>query len=69
MKKLFSAVSLDCLEIDPAPGRGMIKGYTDEWLKAADTRPIPLTTLDEYLEYRFADIGISYVYSVSVSLF
>ena len=68
MKKLFSAVVLDCLEIDLAPSREMIKCYTDAWLKVADTRPIPFTTLDEYFEYRSPNSGVPYVYSgVSVS--
>jgi hypothetical protein len=68
MKKLFSAVVLDCLEIDLAPSREMIKCYTNAWLKVADTRPIPFTTLDEYFEYRSPNSGVPYVYSgVSVS--
>jgi hypothetical protein len=62
MKKLFSAVVLDCHEIDPTPSRDMIECYTNSmWLKVADTRPIPLTTLDEYFEYRGPDSGMAYV--------
>jgi hypothetical protein len=36
MKKLFSAVVLECLEIDPATGRDMMKCYIDK-LKVIDT--------------------------------
>jgi hypothetical protein len=61
MKKLFSAVVLECLEIDPTPSYDMIKCYTNMWLKVADTKPMPLTTLDEYFEYRCPDSGMPYV--------
>ncbi|KAN0083195.1 Isoprenoid synthase domain containing protein [Elaphomyces granulatus] len=59
MKKLFSAVVLDCLEIDLAAGRDVMRCYTDDWLKVLHTSSIPFTTLDEYFKYRFGNAGIS----------
>jgi hypothetical protein len=69
MKKLFSAVVLDCLEIDLAAGRDVMRCYTDDWLKVLDTSSISLTTLDEYFKYRFENVGLRYVYPINVSLF
>ncbi|KAJ5904908.1 Terpenoid synthase [Penicillium subrubescens] len=58
MKKIYSAVILECLDIDLQSGLDMMKSYSDQWLKVVDAHPMPqFTTLDEYLEHRIKDSG------------
>ncbi|KAJ0422911.1 isoprenoid synthase domain-containing protein [Aspergillus carlsbadensis] len=58
MKKIFSAVVLECLEIDIDSGLDMLKSYSEQWLEVVDVHPIlDFTTLDEYLEHRIKDSG------------
>lgn len=58
MKKIYSAVILECLDIDLQSGLDMMKSISDQWLKVVDAHPIPqFTTLDEYLEHRIKDSG------------
>ncbi|KAL2862293.1 bifunctional terpene synthase/polyprenyl synthetase family protein [Aspergillus lucknowensis] len=58
MKKIFSAVVLECLEIDLQAGLDMMKSYSAEWLRVVDGHGIPhFRTLDEYLEHRIRDSG------------
>ncbi|KAL2793751.1 isoprenoid synthase domain-containing protein [Aspergillus keveii] len=58
MKKIFSAVVLECLDIDVDSGLDMLKSYSEQWLEVVDEHPIPcFSTLDEYLEHRIKDSG------------
>jgi hypothetical protein len=58
MKKVFSAVILECLDIDLQSGLDMVMSVSDQYLKVVDAHPIPhFTTYDEYVEHRIKDSG------------
>ncbi|KAK5999230.1 Quiannulatene synthase [Cladobotryum mycophilum] len=57
MKTLLSKVILECFEVDTALTLDMMKSYSTDWLKNADTRPVPTTTFDEYMRHRVRDSG------------
>jgi hypothetical protein len=58
MRKIFSAIALECLEVDLQPGLNLLKSYSEQWLKVVDEFAIPrFPTFDEYLEHRLKDSG------------
>jgi hypothetical protein len=58
MKKIFSAVVLECLEIDIDSGLDMVRSYSKQWLEIVDERPIPyFSNMEDYIEHRTRDSG------------